>query len=149
MTLLLSTLPSISSPGSGLGIKCPLALPYSPVTSWTWYWMPSGTTIQSCYSNIYCCPSLPQVSSTASSQQCIHNIWVAIPCSKLVAVLHKTALPLPLGQQNLPLYQQPAKNQKALGKSSATGRRTPRIRKRRQNLTQNHIISQHPRRWRK
>lgn len=33
MTLLLSTLPSISSHGSGLGIECPLALPYSPVTA--------------------------------------------------------------------------------------------------------------------
>ena len=32
---------------AGLGIECPLALPHSPVISWTWYWMPSGTTTQS------------------------------------------------------------------------------------------------------
>ena len=34
---------------AGLGIECPLALPHSPIISWTWYWMPSDTTTQSHY----------------------------------------------------------------------------------------------------
>ena len=46
MTLSLTVLVDSDScgVGPGLGIECSLARPHSSIISWTWYWMPSGTT---------------------------------------------------------------------------------------------------------
>lgn len=34
---------------NNVGNECPLALLHIPVIIWSWYWMPSDTTTESCY----------------------------------------------------------------------------------------------------